>query len=49
VNELDELLANKDFMDGQLPRVVELFLDYNDAPQSVKLASTAVEEYNKRK
>lgn len=47
-NELVKLLNDPTFNAADCTQVVELFLDKHDAPLSVKLATAAVEEFNKR-
>ncbi|KAJ5455572.1 uncharacterized protein N7458_003836 [Penicillium daleae] len=48
-DELLELLADAQFVKADCTQVVELILHKHDAPMSVKLASKAVEEFNKSK
>ena len=48
-DELNSLFADEDFAIGECFRLVELELGYLDAPISLRLATAAVEESNKKK
>ena len=47
-DELEAVLADPEFADGEYFRLLELKLGYLDAPMSVKLAGAAVEAFNKK-
>ena len=47
--ELDELLADEEFGKAKCFQLVELKLGYLDAPLSLRMATAAVEEFNRRK
>ncbi|KAN0110591.1 putative pyruvate decarboxylase [Hyaloscypha variabilis] len=48
-DDLDALLADAEFNEASCAQIVELILDKHDAPQTVKTATAAVEEFNKKK
>jgi len=48
-DDLDAILANEEFNEASYAQIVELILEPHDAPQSVIMATAAVEEFNKKK